>query len=65
MPDGILTEGLQSNIRLTDLYLSGNNIGFEGAQAIGKALQSNTALTKLNFSDNNIDYKSIYYLLTH
>ena len=33
---------------LTEIYLWGNNIGDEGAKAIGEALKVNTSLTKIN-----------------
>ena len=35
------------NTSLTEIYLSGNKIGDEGAKAIGEALKVNTSLTKI------------------
>ena len=42
------------NTSLTKIYLNGNNIGDEGAKAIGEALKVNTSLTKIDLGGNNI-----------
>ena len=45
---------LHHNTTLTTLDLSWNNIGVEGATALGVALHHNTTLTTLNLKYNNI-----------
>ena len=44
----------QNDSTLTELHISNNNIGFEGAIAIAKALETNTTLTTLFIDNNNI-----------
>ena len=42
------------NTSLTNIDLDGNNIGDEGAKAIGEALKVNTSLTEIYLDGNNI-----------
>jgi hypothetical protein len=49
-----VAQALQHNHTLTQLKLSGNKIGAEGAHAVAQALQHNHTLTQLKLSDNQI-----------
>ncbi|KAL9965540.1 hypothetical protein ACROYT_G029354 [Oculina patagonica] len=50
----IVAEALKWNSSLTELNLSVNNIGYQGANGLAEALKKNTSLTELNLSGNNI-----------
>jgi len=54
---------LKVNEALTELRLGENEIGDEGAKAIGGALAVNGVLTNLNLYDNNIGKKGRRVLL--
>ena len=44
-----------SSLRLTTLYLFGNNLNAAGSVALAEALKTNTTLTRLYLSDNNLN----------
>ena len=46
---------MRTNSTLTELNISGNNLGNRGASALAGALHVNSALTKLGLSLNGID----------
>ncbi len=50
----VLVEALKGNSSLTELNLSGNNIGDHGATGLAGALKKNTSLRELNLFGNNI-----------
>ena len=52
-----LEKTLGGNTTLTTLNLGMNQIGAEGAKAIGSALEKNTTLTTLNLWENNIGFE--------
>ena len=47
---------------MTNLDLSGNNIGNSGASSLSDATKFNTILTNLNMSYSNIDNSGVGYL---
>jgi hypothetical protein len=49
-----LVNGIKKNTTITELDLSNNNIGVEGAKALAKALEKNKTITTLDLSRNNI-----------
>ena len=48
------SEALKVNTSLTKITLIANNIGDEGAKAIGEALKVNISLTHINLNNNKI-----------
>eukprot|EP00633_Aureoumbra_lagunensis_P003707 CAMPEP_0197301422 /NCGR_PEP_ID=MMETSP0890-20130614/50389_1 /TAXON_ID=44058 ORGANISM="Aureoumbra lagunensis, Strain CCMP1510" /NCGR_SAMPLE_ID=MMETSP0890 /ASSEMBLY_ACC=CAM_ASM_000533 /LENGTH=734 /DNA_ID=CAMNT_0042780721 /DNA_START=433 /DNA_END=2636 /DNA_ORIENTATION=- len=59
-----LAETFATNTSLQKLDLSANNIGVEGAIAIGRALATNTSLKALNLGANNIGVEGAKALAT-
>ena len=50
----VLAEALKTNTTVTELGLSDNNLGAEGAAALANALQTNTTLKVLHLTHNNL-----------
>lgn len=52
-----LAKGLEKNIALEELRLSGTNLKSEGAQALAQALENNTALKEMALQGNSVGKK--------